>query len=106
MRTRLEYPNYRTTENTDNRAGSDSSTASRRPESFQARSAEWAYIGYQNLRSRSWKPLLNSAGLRRSVRFYDLHHTCVTLLLSRGVPVQVAPEMLGHGDAAITLALY
>ena len=46
------------------------------------------------------------AGLHRSVRFYDLHHTCATLLLSRDVPVQVASEMLGHGDVAITLALY
>jgi len=37
---------------------------------------------------------------------HDLRHTCATLLLSRGVPVKVVSEMLGHGDVAITLAVY
>ena len=39
-------------------------------------------------------------------RMHDLRHTCATLLLSRGVPVKVVSEMLGHGDVAITLAVY
>ena len=63
-------------------------------------------LGHQNLRSRSWKPLLERAGLPRSVRFHDLRHTCATLLLSKGVPVKVVSEMLGHGDVSITLAVY
>jgi integrase len=37
---------------------------------------------------------------------HDLRHTCATPLLSKGVPVKVVSEMLGHGDAAITLAVY
>jgi integrase len=37
---------------------------------------------------------------------HDLRHTCATLLLSRGVPVKVVSEMLGHGDVVITLAIY
>ncbi len=41
----------------------------------------------------------------RSVRFYDLHNTCVTLLQSRGFPVKVASEMLSPGDVAIALAV-
>ncbi len=63
-------------------------------------------LGHQNLRSRSWKPLLERAGLPHSVRFHDLRHTCATLLLSKGVPVKVVSEMLGHADVAITLSVY
>lgn len=44
-------------------------------------------------------------GTPRSLRFYDLHNTCVILLQSRGVPVKVASEMLGPDDVAITLAV-
>jgi integrase len=77
------------------------------------RFSEWVFpnakgtpIGHQNLRNRSWKPLLKRAGLPHSVRFHDLRHTCATLLLSRGVPVKVVSEMLGHSDVAITLSVY
>jgi integrase len=75
--------------------------------------SEWVFastkgtpLGHQNLRSRSWKPLLKRAGLPYSVRFHDLRHTCATLLLSKGVPVKVVSKMLGHGDVGITLAVY
>jgi len=37
---------------------------------------------------------------------HDLRHTCATLLLSRGVPVKVVSEMLGHASVAIALDTY
>jgi len=37
---------------------------------------------------------------------HDLRHTCATLLLSRGVPIKVVSEMLGHASVAITLDTY
>jgi integrase len=37
---------------------------------------------------------------------HDLRHTCATLLLSRGVPVKVVSEMLGHASVSITLDTY
>ena len=77
------------------------------------RISEWVFpsrrgtpLSVHNVYNRSWKPLLERAGLPVSTRMHDLRHTCDTLLLSRGVPVKVVSEMLGHGDVAITLGVY
>jgi integrase len=77
------------------------------------RISEWVFpnsrgatIGYQNLHNRSWKPLLKRAGLPHSTRFHDLRHSCISLLLARGVPVKVVSEMAGHADVSITLSVY
>jgi integrase len=63
-------------------------------------------ISCHNLHNRSWKPLLKRAGLPHSTRFHDLRHSCITLLLSKGVPVKVVSEMAGHADVSITLSVY
>ena len=63
-------------------------------------------INVSNLRNRSWKRLLGCAGLPPSTRPHDIRHSTVTLLLSRGVPVKVVSEMLGHADVGITLSVY
>jgi integrase len=77
------------------------------------RLSEWMFssragttLSVHNVHNRSWKPLLERAGLPASTRMHDLRHTCTTLLLSRGVPVKVVSEMLGYGDVAITLSGY
>ncbi len=77
------------------------------------RISEWVFpnangtpIGHQNLHNRSWKPLLRRAGLSHSVRFHDLRHSCISLLLARGVPVKVVSEMAGHADISVTLSVY
>ncbi len=62
-------------------------------------------INPSNLRNRSFKPLLERAGLR-PIRFHDLRHTCATLLLSRNVNPKIVSEMLGHANIAITLDTY
>jgi integrase len=49
--------------------------------------------------------ILERARLPR-VRLYDLRHTAATLLLSAGVHVKVASEMLGHSTATLTLDVY
>jgi integrase len=74
---------------------------------------EWVFpsragtpLSVHNVHNRSWKPLLERAELPASTRMHDLRYTCATLLLSRGVPVKVVSEMLGHGDVAITLGVY
>src|SRR5215204_2689140 len=38
----------------------------------------------RNLTARSFKPILERAGLPRSVRLHDLRHTCATILLKAG----------------------
>lgn len=57
-----------------------------------------------NLR-RSWHPLRSAAGLD-GMRFHDLRHTCVTLLLNLDVPPQVVREIVGHSDIGVTTTIY
>jgi integrase len=84
-----------------------------RVKSAKSRISEWVFpnakgttIGHQNLHNRSWKPLLRRAGLPHSVRFHDMRHSCISLLLARGVPIKVVSEMAGHADVSITLSVY
>jgi hypothetical protein len=63
-------------------------------------------------RNHRWARTVSGAVCRRfescqarSTRSTD-SRPVVTLLLSRGVPVKVVSGMLGHGDVAITLAIY
>jgi integrase len=60
----------------------------------------------KNLTARSFKPLLDKAGLPRSVRLHDLRHTCATLLLGRGVHPKIVQELLGHATITITMDTY
>ena len=60
----------------------------------------------KNLTARSFKPLLERAGLPRSVRLHDLRHTCATLLLKAGQHPKFVQELLGHANIAITLDTY
>jgi integrase len=59
----------------------------------------------ENLIKRSFKPLLDRAGLPK-IRFHDLRHTCATLLLGRGVHPKIVQELLGHATVAMTLDTY
>jgi integrase len=81
-------------------------TAKQRISEWVFPNARGATIGHQNLHNRSWKPLLKRAGLPHSTRFHDLRHSCISLLLARGVPVKVVSEMAGHADVSITLSVY
>jgi integrase len=75
--------------------------------------SEWVFatskgttINVNNLRYRTWKRLLERANLPATIRIHDLRHSAATLLLSRGVPIKVVSEMLGHADVSITLSIY
>lgn len=59
----------------------------------------------QNMVNRSFKPLLERAGLP-DIRFHDLRHTCATLLLGRGVHPKMVQHLLGHATIAMTLDRY
>jgi hypothetical protein len=58
-----------------------------------------------NLTYKSFRPLLERAGLRR-IRFHDLRHTCATLLLSKGTHPKIVQEMLGHATISQTMDTY
>jgi integrase len=55
---------------------------------------------------RAFKALLRRAELPETTRFYDLRHTCATLLLSRNVHPKYVQELLGHASIALTLDIY
>lgn len=71
-----------------------------------------------NLLRRSFRPLLERAGLRkpgatkdspaeeRGIRFHDLRHAHATHLLLAGVHPKVVSERLGHASIEITLRIY
>ncbi len=61
--------------------------------------------GLQEFVTRFFKPLLLEAGLP-NIRFHDLRHTCVTLLLGNGVHAKFVQELLGHATISITPDTY
>jgi integrase len=62
-------------------------------------------LGARNLQ-RHFKTVLERAGLPKNTRFYDLRHTCATLLLRQGVNPKFVQELLGHADISLTLNVY
>lgn len=62
-------------------------------------------LQHNNLVNRSFKPLLERAGLP-PIRFHDLRHTSATMLLGLGVHPKVVSERLGHAQIGLTLDLY
>jgi integrase len=63
------------------------------------------FINPSNLRQRSFRPLLERAGLPQ-ITFHDLRHTCASLLFQRNVHPKFVQELLGHASVAITLDTY
>lgn len=60
----------------------------------------------QNLFRRHYRPILKRAGLPKSIRLYDLRHSCATLLLSANENPKVVSERLGHASITLTLDTY
>src|SRR5207244_2440428 len=49
---------------------------------------------------------VKAAGLRRVVTFHGLRHLFAVRLLTRGVPITVVSELLGHSDINLTVKRY
>lgn len=49
--------------------------------------------------------ILKENGLR-NIRFYDLRHSCASLLLAQGVPMKMIQDWLGHSDMGTTANIY
>ena len=49
---------------------------------------------------------LRPRALPRPLRFHDLRHTTITLLLKAGVPLATVQRILCHSDPAITSEVY
>jgi len=61
--------------------------------------------GSQTNGARDFFRIRKVAGLG-DMRFHDLRHTCVTLLLNLGVPPQVVRDIVGHSDIEVTMTIY
>ena len=49
--------------------------------------------------------VVQAAGVRR-IKFHGLRHTCASLLLADGEPVNVVSDRLGHATVTMTLNMY
>jgi integrase len=58
-------------------------------------------LGQRNV-IRCFRRTLKKAGITHR-RFYDLRHTCASLLLAQGVHPRVVMEILGHSQISITM---
>ena len=59
------------------------------------------HLRRHNWRRRVWIPALERAGVAY-FRSYDLRHTCATLLLYEGRPLNEVAEHLGYADPGFT----
>jgi integrase len=55
--------------------------------------------------SKQFAQTIKNAGLKH-IRFHDLRHSCASLMLTAGVPMKVASQILGHSSIGITADLY
>jgi len=55
--------------------------------------------------NRHWHVTREAAGLP-TVRFHDLRHTCVTLLLDMNVPPHIVQAIAGHSGLEVTMTIY
>lgn len=55
--------------------------------------------------SRTWERMRVVLG-EPPVRFHDLRHTCVTLLLDAGVPPHIVRDVVGHSALDVTMSIY
>ena len=58
-----------------------------------------------NYVSSTFGKLLAKNNLRH-IRFHDLRHTCASLLLANGVPMEQVKEWLGHSEISTTVDIY
>ena len=51
-------------------------------------------------------PKLLAKNNLRHIRFHDLRHTCASLLLANGIPMEQVKEWLGHSEISTTVDIY
>jgi integrase len=55
--------------------------------------------------SRSWYTVRTALG-EPALRFHDMRHTCVSLLLAEGAPPHVVQQIVGHSAIDVTMTIY
>lgn len=62
-------------------------------------------IDESNFHTWFWKPALRNAGLP-DIRFHELRHGAVSLMLSRNVPIAAISRYCGHANPGVTWTTY
>lgn len=52
-----------------------------------------------------WAKVQTALGIG-PIRFHDLRHSCATILLAKGVPIEMVSKVLGHASIRITADVY
>lgn len=55
---------------------------------------------------RTWKKILNQAGINRHIRPYDLRHTYATELIANGADIGTVAKLMGHSSPTMILNHY
>ena len=61
---------------------------------------------HSNFYRRIFRPAVERSGLSACLRFHDLRHTCVALLVAQGADPMAIEERLGHSSITVTLDQY
>ena len=56
--------------------------------------------------SKSLKRLLRIAGINKPVTMHTLRHTFGSVMIRRGVGVEVVSKLMGHSNVSITYSIY
>jgi len=75
------------------------------PESLVICSRDGKPISRSNFLYKYWKPLLAELGLTARP-FYSTRHSCATMLVASGIPMQVVAKIVGHSDPRVTMSTY
>ena len=76
------------------------------PDGHVFRDSRGGPLRHSNLYRRSFRPAVNAAGLPSGLRFHDLRHTCVALLVAQGAHPMAIKQRLGHSSITVTLDQY
>ncbi len=68
--------------------------------------AEGTQLRHRNFYGRHFRPAVTKAGLPPGLRFHDLRHTCVALLIAQGAHPKEIQERLGQSTIRLTFDRY
>jgi integrase len=63
-------------------------------------------LSHRNVQRRGFEPARDLAELDSSVTFHDLRHAFASIAASRGIPVNVLSEIMGHSNIGVTQQVY
>jgi len=76
------------------------------PDGLVFRDSKGGPMRHSNFYRRIFRPAVERSGLSTSLRFHDLRHTCVALLVAQGAHPMAIKERLGHSSITVTLDQY